>query len=489
MANVVEITINGSDVTAHVLWSSAKFESQQNATPGTFEFTMKDPDRTLTPPVTGDEVILTIDGSRQFGGYVLQVGRVFAFPAAKLPTTSRQFTVRGVDYNILFDKRVTRNPAALLVALPTFTGADFDGDLIKDFCANYLDLPSGFDSTTYVDNITRPASFSLEDGAKVGAWKQQGTTWREQMELITQFSGAVWYIDPNLKLHHHAIESVVAPFSFSDAPSPPSSIGMRDVTATEDGSVIVNDALVWGGSEWTEGAVFSREQNAGSITTHKRWQTAETHFGEEFFLLQDGVDARADLIVNGGATVAPGFNPGLAYPQWAIDLTWFGRDVPGSVHLHAGQLVTVDLTTMGGALSPITLPMRSVTISFAGLDPNGDGHAVFRGSLGLQLGDPFTVWAFLLRSRRVRPQAVAAATNATTASTYGSFGQFEPVLESGLTYRLPNNLGYIANTTQVYAGGLLQARDVAYTESDPVAGRITFSSAPAGDLWVVCRTT
>ena len=56
--------------------------------------------------------------------------------------------------------------------------------------------------------------------------------------------------------------------------------------------------------------------------------------------------------------------------------------------------------------------------------------------------------------------------------------------------RLPESVGYIAGSTQVYKNGILLGRDVDYTESDPVAGRITFTTSPAGaTLWVVVRTT
>lgn len=486
MSSVVQITVGGVDVTNSVLWQTARFESAQRAAPGTFEMTLKDPDRTLGPFVTGDETILTIDGTRHFGGYLKSVSRSFAFPADTLPTDSRLWVLRGADYNILFDKRVTRNPLSYLTALPVFHGTDFDGDLIQYLCTNFLDLPAGLDFTTFVDNIVQPfAPDQRGDALAVGAWKQQGSTWREQMDLITGFSGGVYYIDPDLKLHYHAIEDTAAPFGFSDAPNGSSTIGMRDFTATED-IPQANDALVWGGSEWTEGAIFGRAENAASIAAHNRWQVAETHFGQDGYKLD--TQWRADLLVEGSPAVT-GFDPGLAYPQWSIDLAWFGEDVPGA-HLHAGQLVTGSFTSLDTPLNPIVLPMRSVRISFVGLDPNGDGHVRFDGSMGLSLSDPFSLWSYLRSIGQGRAVPVAAATNATVDGTaYGSLGQFEPVLESGLTYKLPNDIGYVANTTQVYVDGILQTRGTAYTESDPVAGRITFASSPAGWIWVVCRTT
>lgn len=498
-SSVVEINYTppgGSvqDVTNHAIWRQCSFESQQNAQPGTFEVTLRDLDRTLGPFDTGGELTLDVDGVRLFGGYVTQVGRRFALPADELPTDSRLWVLRGVDYNILFDKRVTiRNDSVPsspqnLRRLPLFHGDEYDGDLIKHFASNFITPLTGFDVTTEVDNVALPFNLSAPDPDRVGGWRQQGTPWREQMELIAEWSASVWYISPDKKLHFHAIEDDDAPFGFSDTPNGTTTIGMRDVTATEDASQMVNDALVWGGSEWTEGAVFARSQNTTSISDHNRWQVAEHHFGEDGYKLD--TQWRADLITEGHSAVV-GFNPGLAYPQWQLSLTWFGEDVPGNAHLRAGQLVDVSLTSFGGALSPMTLPMRSVRIGFVGVDSAGKGHVQFSGQLGLQLNDPYSIWGYLRRLARRRARSVvAASTNATADSTtYGGFGQFEPTQVTGTIYDLPGEAGYIEGTTMVYVDGVLLARNTDYTESDPVAGEITFASSPAGWVWVTCRTT
>ena len=454
MSSEVEIRVDSQNVTNRVVYASAYFESQQNAIPGTFEITLKDPERDYDPPDTGTSITMELDGTRHFGGYVTQVTRKFAFPADETPTDSRLWVLRGVDWNILFDKRVTRNTANYTRHLPKFHGNLFDGQLIRNFVDDYLDLPDAFDTDTYVDNVAYPFFITSPDATRVGAWKQQGTPWRDQMELMAQWSGAVWYIDPDQNLHYHAIEDSSAPFGFSDEPDGVTTIGMRDVTATtRGGPQLTNDALVWGGSEWSEDVVFAREQNSSSISDHGRWQKAEHHFGEDGYKLQAGVDARAELIVEGGATaVGAGFNPGEAYPQHDLTLTWFGENQPPGQQIRAGQLVTTSLNTFGGGFDPMILPMRSIRITFPGVNQNGEGHVQLTGSMGLSLGDPFSIWGHLRRLRRQRNAVVSVALSTTTETTYGGFGQFEPVLVSGLIYETPNSTGYIAGTTQVLRG-------------------------------------
>jgi hypothetical protein len=492
MSSQVYIEVNGEDVTQRVVYASAVFESQQNAIPGTFEVTLKDPDRDYDPPDTGTTIFLDLDGTRHFGGYVTQITRKFALPVDELPSDARMWVLRGVDWNILFDKRVTRRPANYLRHLPVFHGDQFDGELITYFAENYIDLPLGLDVSSFVDNIVTP--FFSEDpdtlADRAGGWKQQGTIWREQIELLQQWSGAVFYISPSFELHYHAIENINADFGFSDQPNGTSTIGVRDVTATERGGPqMTNDALVWGGSEWSEDVIFGRSENATSISTHGRWQKAEHHFGEDGYKLT--TQWRADLITEGGATVTgAGFNPGEAFPQYDLNVTWFGENQPSGQQILSGQLVSTELTTFGAPFNPMVLPMRSIRITFPGVDPSGFGHVQLTGSMGLALTDPFSIWQHLRNLRRQRNPVVSVALDDTVRSTYGGFGQFTPELVSGNIYRLPNTIGYIANTTQVYLDGVLQSRGADYDELDPVAGMIEFTSSPgAADIFVVVRTS
>lgn len=515
--SVVEIRYDGTDITNKVLYRTARFESQMAAVPGTFEFTVKDTAQTLAF-VSGKEITIDLDGTRIYGGYVTQARRVFAFPADKVinPATvrTRQWILSGVDYNIMFDKRVLRNPSNYLEHLPFFTLDRTIGELLREeIFAKYWDTPPGFNTTTYVDDCMVP-HFDINgnpdpDASLTGGFKQQGTKVREQMDQFAQY-GAVYYVDPSKNVHLHEVEDTAAAWGFSDKPNKmalPSTglatYGFREFEFIENIEGMGNDALVWGGSEWAGSGttVFARRQNTDSIDDHLRLQVAETHFGETGFKTQAGVNARANVLISGNTTGTDinGVQRGASVPQYQIRLAWFGHDVPeqggNRVHIRPPQVVTFIVYTMGSDASHplvMALPCRQVRISFPLLDKNGRGHVRFDGFFGISLSDPYWLWKFLRERNRAQQATptVATATNTTAVPSYGAVGQFFPAEDpdgSRTAFTLPQP--YIGGTTQVYVNGLLQQVGVSYTESSPTTGQITLLWAPEADdeIWVICR--
>lgn len=504
--STIVIRYDGTDITDYVLFAQSSFSARANAVPGEARLRLKDTARTLSF-VTGREITLDVDGVRLWGGYLMQVNREHAFPADDTTNVStyrnRMWELRAVDYNALFDRRVIRNPSNYLGQLPTFTiGSAKDGTLLRTLLANYIDVPAGFDINSEMDDV----AYVGGDLTNIGRYHQQGTKLREQFQTFAKWSAAVWYISADKKFHWHGLEDVEQSWGFSDQPNlnPITQVApfqnayfpFREVSALEDGGAIVNDAIVWGGSEWSGSGstVYYRAQDSASQTNHGRWQMGETNFGDGPYAVQAGVTARANAIVFG----APGANAlgqqkGLRYSQWTFRFAWFAHDVPflsGSrYHVKPGALVWVNLNTFGVTK---LLPCRNLAISFPGLDPDGNAYVRFEAEFALNQEDPFQLWAYLLgRQRQTRTPIQTTVTNGSTTTPYGSIGHFTPSPTpngSATLFTLP--FGYIQNTLQVYLNGLLQRPGTDYTETSNTAGTFTMTTAPdaADNLYVICLT-
>jgi hypothetical protein len=507
MGSNVVIRVDGTDITTFVMPEGTKFESSASAIPGTATIICKDIGQDLSF-ITGREVTLEVDGQLVWGGYLRNVLYQYFFPADHVPDdasqyTKRQFVLQCIDYNVLFDKRVIRNTADYFNSLPTFTiGSAKDGSLLTTLLNNYVDVPSGFDTSSQMDDV----AYVGGDLSGTGAYMQQGTKLRDQWAKFALWSSAVWYIRADKKFLWKGLESVVKRWGFSDQPNHATittatgyqgaTRGFRGATATEDGSPLVNDAMVWGGSPLGSGGavVFDREQDATSEAAHGRWQLGETHFNESGYGVQAGVDARAQAIVFGppGAN-ALGQQKGLRYNQWDFKFTWFADDVPflSGVHDHIvpGDLVTIEMNAHGVTK---LLPCRSLTISFPSLDQNGDGIAQFDAEFALNVDDPWQLWSFLLSRARIQSTTtIVNVTNGSTVTVFGANFQGVPTPAPNGTqtlFDLP--FGYIAGTLDLYINGLLQRPSVDFFETNNVTGQFQTADAPAStdNLYCVCRT-
>ena len=491
--STITITVDGVDMTDHVIFSTASFESQLGAVAGSFEFAVLDLNRTLSFS-TGSEVILTIDGEVYFGGFTTQVTRKSGLPVDQTQDLSRyhsrEWILRGVDYNILFDKRVVYNvasPNSDFVIDPT-SGSWTDQYAINLLTSTYLDLAAdGIDLTTYVQVVNDPTP----DAGATFDFGPPGITWRKQMEIIASITGALWYISPTKALHYQSVEDTVAPFSFSDQPNNTTSFGFREFSYIDDATNVVNDALVWGGSAFgstgvSVQTVFGRATDTTAISVVGRWQKPETHFGEDGFFTTTDVTRRANLIVYGDVNVLgnpTGGEIGLRYAQKTAKLSWFSPRV--AAPLVPGSLVTIAINTYGFT---VALPLRSVRISFP--TPT---VARFDAFLGFQTTDPWALWKFMrtysdkINTILSTPALPAGTSDGSTASTSGTSVCMTPSpAPDGSTTTFTLTDTYQADSLQVWMNGLLQRPGIEYTESSPLGKQFTFYTAPlAGDqLWV-----
>jgi hypothetical protein len=471
------------DVTDDCVFARTTFESLFNAVPGSFTATIRDPQMTHSF-ATGWEIAAEIDGIRMFGGYVTQVSMEHFAPAADTSDLEdydlRIWVLRGTDYNIIFDRRVWRSTSDYLSAID-LTGAaiDTDGPALIELIENYSDCDDF--STSGINSDADLGTFPVV---------QQGDKLRKDFTIFSFFGATVWYINGDKVFVYVPFEDVTKDWGFSDQPNGVTSIGFREVEAVEDGSFIENDVFIWGGSEFAGsggGTVVARVQDTDSQDTYGRWQYAETHFGQTYYKTQAGVDAAADVIVNGppGADVY-GQQKGLRYSQWQFTFTWFSSDVPGADHVLAGDIMQIDMTTFGVEK---LLPLRSLRISFPDAFEDDGSHLVqFTGTFGLQLSDPFTLWAYLLHAQGSTPLlSPAAVTNDNTQTVYGATYQGVPspaTDDTTTTFTIP--FGYVAGSLQVFLTGAILINGVDFIESDPATGEFEMAIPPPAAAWLYC---
>lgn len=510
------------DIAAHAVIKMATFSASASAQPDTCEIVLKDVDRELSF-TAGRRLKLIVDDNPMWAGFLMAFSRGSFFEGGDglQDTISRQWVLRGVDNNVLLDKRVLRNPDDYTAAIPDITTNTFDGDILRQAFTDYIDTPSWLDADTCIDNVAIPSGSAggiSED--EPWAWPQHGSKLRLLFEDLAQFSAAVYYVGPDDCVHYHSIQDSESRWGFSDRPNNNAITGaagfqgaywgFREVRAVEDGSQIVTDALVWGGSEFADpdgAVVFARATDSTLETEHNKWQLAETHFGQRFYKTQVGVTQRANVIVYGNpAGASGGAEPGsvtgegprgLRFPQYQYTFVWYEEPtISGTAqHIYPGDVVPIELWAFSedGGTTPLRkwLPLRQLKITFPDGAENGQAIVRYEGGFDLRNQDSKFLWTFLRQRGDSPVQPTQTVTSGGGSPLYGSFGQFVPTPEpDGVEDVFTVPYGYIEGTTAVWKDGIRQLLTTDYTESDPEAGEITFTSPPASgsQLFVTDRT-
>jgi hypothetical protein len=264
----VSITYAGTDITADVRIADCSFTAYANGRPGQATVAIRAENVNATY-VVGQELILTIDGVRQWGGYVIAVRRVYAFAAdfnACGGLAPHYFILEGMDYSGLFSRRFFYNHDDPTLEMRHFSLPCTDQEVIDYYVSHYLDDTIDTSLVEYVAPPIIDQEVFLRRGASLG----------DGVALIGRHTGAVWYIDPDRKLVYTDVDTANAPFALSDVPTG-TQIGYREATILFNGSELVNDAMAWGAGQGSDKVVFYRATNSASIQTHGLWQVGDWH--------------------------------------------------------------------------------------------------------------------------------------------------------------------------------------------------------------------
>jgi hypothetical protein len=341
---IAKIVVGGVDITDDVMFETASFTSAVNGFPGACGFRVRD---TLHSHafVAGAETYLEIDGKRRWGGYITQVTRGFAFPyddTTDESSVARFFTLTGVDYNILFAKRVLfdkANPTNVAFkSWPVDTAAD---TVIRYIFDHYTTLAD--DGCVY-DSVTNAGTINPDKVASVGT---VGFTFGDAMTEINRLINAVWYFDAFKNLHFTSADDRDNPIGLSDNPGA-NEVGFREAAFLADGTKLANDVFVWGAGTGSRRMAFAHVESGPSKNAHNLWQYAE--FTSAMYH-QWAVDERASSILNGNDQSLRGWKNN----RDAWTLTIF------DTRFSLGHKVLVTSDTFG--LSDV-YPIRKTTITF-----------------------------------------------------------------------------------------------------------------------------
>jgi hypothetical protein len=340
----IVIRANGVDITARCDLNRTTFTMNAGPIPGTAKVWVRDLDHTSSFSA-GKELTCDIDGLRVWGGFVMGIGRHFAFDVddtSDPASTPRYLILEGADYNLLFSKRFVLNKADPISPMTPFAEATHDDTIIADLVSNFLDLTGDGITTSGVLNVGTP----LEDGP--GVPFEPPNSWGDAMRRIALMPGAIYYISPEKVLNYADVDIPDAPFGLSDDPNHSTTFGYSDFSLLRDGTQLANDAFVWGAAIGVDHMTFARKTDAASVTEHGLWQWAD--YRQDLYR-PASVQKRADSYVDGSTQN----NRGHKNDAISVRLKTFK---PG---LQAGMKVHVYSTGHGW---DDVIPIRSMTINF-----------------------------------------------------------------------------------------------------------------------------
>jgi hypothetical protein len=287
----IVISIDGEDITTHVILKRCEFVSQVNGQPGTCKIILYDEDRSMSFPI-GSIINVRINGLMVWTGFATRIKRVYPFEA--YAPVERTIEIVGVDINILFQKRIVFNRANPADGEgPKYPAYTDDTVALRALLDRYLDL--SLDSLDVHTMISHIGTINEDQKANPIA---PARTWGDSMRLIGSWLNPIWYIDPDRRVVWADIDVADAPFELSDNPGP-GQVGMAGLRITNDASSMVNDVLLVGVSPGDDQPVYKRQEDATSIAAHNRHQFGALVNG---IYKQASINRMADSYINGSTT-------------------------------------------------------------------------------------------------------------------------------------------------------------------------------------------
>ncbi len=221
------LTIDSIDRTSLVSWDSLQVSEVLTKEPNTCQFLIKKYNSQTYKPNIGDEIVLTVAGTREFAGYVIEINETIEGRLEYIKVTCK-------DYTHALDKYlVSKTYEAMTV-----------NDIIADILTTFTDgtfTDTGVNCPITIEKIAfnyLPVSKSLE----------------KLIKIVGNFD---WYVDYNKDLQFFNNTTITSPFNITDTSG---NYVFNSLVYKEDSSQLKNDVIIRGGlitSESTRTELFS----------------------------------------------------------------------------------------------------------------------------------------------------------------------------------------------------------------------------------------
>jgi hypothetical protein len=350
----IKILHKGIDIAPDVLFADAIFQGIANGRPGPCSFRVKDVTHVYEPGYfhVGDTLQLLIDGTVEWDGWVMTVGRNYAFDVDDTTrpdpiATPRFWVIGGMDRNLLFTRRAIFNQdkPADPAGVPTFQPGTTDKVALTQMMNDFIGLAGDdIDITSGVVEIGTPGAWEIFKLGTIGGY------WGEMMDDLSGQTGAIYFIRPDRVFVYADDLTVTAPYKLTDVPRGAGDVGYRELEVRSDGmsGPLTTEAFVWGIGKGSADPVFYRENDDEAVAKYGIWQWGDTYPSSSKLTT---VTHRAQTFLYGSPTHHRGHNK----PQDFVFATVFKQG------FRCGQVVDLESLTFGWEDN---VPIRSATITF-----------------------------------------------------------------------------------------------------------------------------
>lgn len=240
------LTIAGVDKSTSTDWQSLQVSEVLSKEPNSCQFLIKKYSSKTYKPEIGDEVILTVAGTREFAGYIIEINETIIGGLEYIKVTCK-------DYTHALDKYLVSKTYESMTV----------NDIIADILTTFTDgtfTDTGVNCTITIENIAfnyLPVSKALE----------------KLVKIVGNFD---WYVDYNKDLQFFNNTTIPSPFNITDTSG---NYIFNSLSYKEDSSQLKNDVIIRGGlltSESTRTEYFNGDGTKTIFPLASKFATTPT---------------------------------------------------------------------------------------------------------------------------------------------------------------------------------------------------------------------